>query len=97
MPTLKNNMAWDAMQVLGGWTFGPIGGATKEGEDISKEQVKMQETYTTKEHGTPSFTLDWDFTGIESNTPVWKWGSTSYPLPVLYWQTSQPELPTHLN
>jgi hypothetical protein len=92
--TLSSNVAINIMEIDDyGHTIGNMDGNSKDGADITIEQVKMEETYTTATLGDTLFTLDWDFTGA---SPIWKMGLNGYRLPVLSWQTSAPDMPAHL-
>ena len=83
--TLTNNFGLNGMEVAGT----PVtGGSGIDGDDISIADAKDQDSYD----GTSSI-LGWDFTGVAPAPPIWKWGGTSYPLPILYWQTTAPTLP----
>ena len=61
-------------------------GDEKDGTLIEKADVKTQDTYVD---------IGWEF----GEGKPWKWGGTSYPLPVLNWQetSTYPTLPTHIN
>jgi len=84
--TLTNNYAFEGMTVNNALVSGgTLINAT--GADISVAQIKTQSTYTG---------MDWKFGNNDDNP--WKMGNSSYPLPVLYWQTesSYQTLPAHL-
>ena len=82
---LSNNVAWVGMIVIDNIiTTG--NGLNQNGADVTSVQAKTQATYTG---------LGWKFGNNDDNP--WKWVGGSYPLPVLYWQSSYPALPGHLN
>lgn len=80
--TLTGNIAW--IGVTSNVTLQISDG--RGGTDIIAAQAKTQATYTN---------MGWQF-GTDDDNP-WKWGDDSYPLPILYWQTSLPELSTDFN
>jgi len=79
---IGTNVAWNGMLLHGSTVTTE---APHDGISITTQQAKTQSTYTN---------LGWSFGS--SDTSPWKWGGASYPLPVLYWQTTTPTLPTHL-
>ena len=87
---LTNNSAFEDMVVLLDTAtpadIGTIGGNQFAGANVSAEQIKTQSTYTD---------LTWAFGDTDASP--WKMGDASYPLPVLYWQTTYPALPPHLD
>lgn len=87
---LTNNMAWNKMWVINAAmteiiTDNPYGA---NGFGITKEDATQQGSYIV-------YPLSWN---VGNNNP-WKWGGTSYRLPVLHWQTATqipPSTPEHL-
>ena len=79
---VSNNVAWENM-VCPGLPSNIY--LSSNGDDISTTQAKMQSTYTN---------LGWKFNNNADNP--WRWGDGSYTLPVLYWQTNNPSMPSHL-
>jgi len=79
---MDNNWALGNMQAVG---VSFSGSSTLSGLDGA--------SITALEARTPAQTqyTNWDFV-----SPVWKWVSGAYLLPVLNWQTSVPAMPTHL-
>ena len=85
--TLQNNYAYEDMDVNGSKVIS-TNAASANGLDISKSDTTEQTTYEDS--------LGWVF---NVTSGPWKWGGdfSLYTLPVLYWQTTYPELPVHLN
>jgi hypothetical protein len=87
--TLSENAAFDGMAVEG--TTPETGTASnRQGLNLTKANAKLQNTYS----GSPR---SWRFGSNEANP--WKWGGTSYPLPLLWhydFNANSMTLPTHL-
>ncbi|MCL2067417.1 MAG: Ig-like domain-containing protein, partial [Treponema sp.] len=91
--TLSGNYAYSGMGTDGGTDFGTDRGESHpNGVDISATAATTQSTYSTSVPA-QNFT-GWSF-GSSDASP-WDWGGSSYPLPVLYWQSGTPTLPGHL-
>ena len=81
---LSGNSAYNDMGTNNGAAFPTGSGLTHvNGQSLTAANAKLQTTYSGK---------GWGF----GSSDAWKWGDSSYPLPVLRWQTSYPTLPTHL-
>ena len=81
---LTDNFAFDG--TISTVTFS---GTELDGAAITKAQATTDQSHFDGTGGAPQ--LGWDFGGDDLNP--WKWGGTSYPLPILYWQTTAPTLP----
>ena len=91
---ISNNVAY--VDMGGGALFGIRAHDNKDGADISKLDATTNILPTTNYYSaliSPGPGLGWDFDGVP---PIWKWGGTLYPLPILYWQTETPAFPSHL-
>ncbi|MCL2066312.1 MAG: hypothetical protein FWG99_02465 [Treponema sp.] len=92
--TLDNNYAWKDMKVnedtITDGTTGDKNGADVDA--ISHGGTPNNGGYSIQDFWTA--TMGWSF-GSNDDSP-WTWGPDNYLLPVLYWQTSYPVMPEHL-
>jgi len=91
---LENNVAWRGMTVMGD-LVNSFNADSNNGADISADNATDLATYAY----TGTEKLGWKF-GDDNDNPwkwdPWQWGGKIYMLPILYWQTSTPEMPEHL-
>ena len=99
--SLSNNVANVAMTVMGAATTS-VDGTNINGIHVfagySAWNFNNQSLYSSAplfNYYSGSGGLGWRFGANDANP--WKWGGATYPLPILYWQTTVPVFPTHLN